>query len=60
MVSINTCLLEGLRPQESRILCPPIWVPFNIDNACSAQDLKQTIQTNNHINQVRQGKGGRI
>ena len=37
---IKTCLFEGLRPHESRMLCPPNWVPFINANACSAQALK--------------------
>lgn len=40
MIGLETCLFEGVRPHDSRILCPPNWVPFRIDKACSAQDLK--------------------
>lgn len=39
----ETCLLEGLPPHESRMYCPPNWVPFNIDKACSSQALKNII-----------------
>lgn len=35
-----TCLFEGLRPHDSLMLCPPNWVPFKTDSACSAQVLK--------------------
>lgn len=43
-------MLEGLRPHDSRIFCPPNRVLFNIDKACSALALYQTKQL--HFKQV--------
>jgi hypothetical protein len=36
-----TCLLAGLRPQESRTACFPIVDPFNPCSASSASTLQQ-------------------
>lgn len=43
--ALKTCLLVGLRPQDSRTLCDPTTRPFITDNACSAQALIQNTST---------------
>lgn len=41
-INVNTCLLAGLRPQDSRTVCLPIVSPFSFCNASSAWFLPNT------------------